>query len=74
MSTLDLTIIVRDLCSLCYRNDIDIPDEENEEEIIRRQRLRREQLKQVRELLQPPLIRSLLCAVLLETDRKRSGR
>jgi len=35
---------------ICYfhRNDIDIPDEDNEEEIIRRQRLRREQLKKVR--------------------------
>jgi len=30
-----------------YRNDIEIPDEETEEEIIRRQRLRREQLKKV---------------------------
>lgn len=32
---------------LFNRNDIEIPDEDNEEEIIRRQRLRREQLKQV---------------------------
>jgi hypothetical protein len=30
-----------------YRSDVEIPDEETEEEIIRRQRLRREQLKKV---------------------------
>lgn len=33
------------------RHDIEIPDEENEEEIIRRQRLRRAQIAQVEILL-----------------------
>ena len=33
------------------RHDIEIPDEDNEEEIIRRQRLRREQLKKVQNLI-----------------------
>ena len=35
---------------LSFRNDIEIPDEETEEEIIRRQRLRREQLIKVNDL------------------------
>jgi MoxR-like ATPase len=37
-----------------FRDDIEIPDEETEEEIIRRQRLRREQLKKVKNEIFPP--------------------
>ena len=47
-SELILRTLVFNLLVL-FSNDIEIPDEDNdEEEIIRRQRLRREQLKQVK--------------------------
>lgn len=58
--------------SLLFSEDIEMSDEENEEEIIRRQRLRREQLKQVEFRVQRSNQDEKL--VRLEIQRKRVGR